>query len=416
MTNQHSQLGRIGAWIVCFMMLSGCPAASERREGPTSTKESTTPDEPPPFSPLMFELPLEGFPQSMIAADLDGSGRIDLAVLVCEMGRYDNNRTPWSDCSVVVYLAEANGQFVAPSRPTGVGARSYHDLISADFDADAKLDLAAIAGPNPLALATFHNRGDGTYQASQEVPLGYLPPAMIAGNFGGDPADELLLLDPGSNSFLFRAEGAGTISPLEGVSAQDGLVLLAGDFDADGLSDIVTNTEACNGVFGAVYSANGDYTFSPGATLPPVGHGSVVADINGDTYNDIVWVAHTPNQAGTLLGNGDGSFAPAIVDPWLSVHVAPHVGDLDGNGTVDAIYTYLRPVYPGGIRKYEPSVRILLGDGQGHFNDRGFVATPHRIGAVADFDGDDHADVVLVDGWRLLFVRGTDFVDAAWKK
>src|SRR5262249_34873857 len=108
-------------------------------------------------------------------------------------------------------------------------------------------------------------------------------------------------------------------------------------------------------------------TFLPPVTFP-VGvrpHAVTVADFNNDGKPDLAVVnlgsATSPSSVSVLLGNGDGSFQPAVttdvVNGGAGLSVA--VGDFNGDGLTDVA---LSTAGPAG-----PAVEILLGNGDGSF-------------------------------------------------
>ena len=74
------------------------------------------------------------------------------------------------------------------------------------------------------------------------------------------------------------------------------------------------------------------------------------------------------------------------------------LGDIDGNGTLDAITTA-----PTG----SPDIEFWSNDGTGHFTFDRTIATGVAAGGVADFSGDGIADIYGVDqsGSILTFIN-----------
>ena len=100
-----------------------------------------------------------------------------------------------------------------------------------------------------------------------------------------------------------------------------------------------------------------------------------------------------PGSVTILLGNGDGSFRSPLSFPagTSSPSKAVAVGDLDGDGHVDLVVTNIGP---------SDSISVLLGNGDGTFQpakvlDLGVSPVVPWSLALADFNGDGHADVVV---------------------
>src|SRR5262249_59099606 len=109
-------------------------------------------------------------------------------------------------------------------------------------------------------------------------------------------------------------------------------------------------------------------SFLPPATLP-VGvdpRAVTVADFNHDSKPDVAVVnlgsATSPSSVSVLLGNGNGSFQPAVTTAVLNGGSGLSVvsGDFNGDGLADVA---LATAGHGT----NPPVEILLGNGHGSF-------------------------------------------------
>ena len=116
----------------------------------------------------------------------------------------------------------------------------------------------------------------------------------------------------------------------------------------------------------------------------------VEADVNGDGKLDLV-VLNTGDQSiSILLGNGDGTFRPAISQPIGSSGKFIAVGDFNGDGKLDLA------IGNGSAN----TISILVGNGDGTFQ----AAVPIDIGfscdfvAVADFNNDKKMDILVSTG------------------
>jgi hypothetical protein len=192
--------------------------------------------------------------------------------------------------------------------------------------------------------------------------------------------------------------GDGTFQPPRMLPTMGNLrALTMGDLRGNGLLDIIEADGG--GLFGGgpggvlVLLGNGDGTFQPAveyrAGLNPAA--VAVGDFNGDGHLDVA-VANSADSGGTpsvsiLLGNGDGTLQPAVNLPIAGKAYSVAVGDFNHDGSLDLAVGHIGP----------SSVSIFLGNGDGSFQspqDQPTPGSPESV-AVGDFNGDGHLDLAV---------------------
>jgi len=230
-----------------------------------------------------------------------------------------------------------------------------------------------------------------TYSLSAE------PWALCVGDFNGDGIVDVAFAGIGStgtNVAVTVALGTGNgrfTLEKDFTAASDSFRptgIAAADLNHDGKVDLVVTYEAFTAGAVVVLFGKGDGPFSPGANYKVGGAGVVVADLNGDGIPDI---ASPPGQAAAvvdiLLGNGDGTFTVGTSVNHLK-YVAwgdPLAADLNRDGKLDLVI----PMYtPGGYN-------VALGNGDGTFQPAVFYSLPDTYTGVvvADFNQDGIPDV-----------------------
>ena len=178
-----------------------------------------------------------------------------------------------------------------------------------------------------------------------------------------------------------------------------------GDWNKDGHMDVVVG----NGAFGApqtnkLYLSNGTGGFDSGTVIDGDGDadsttGVVVADLNGDTWLDLVvgnFSASEPNKL--YMGDGEGGFCASVaIGPDTDNTKSVALGDVDGDGDMDLVVGNT-----GAFGTNQPNRLYLFDAGIGPLCDAGFDGGT-AIGsdtdmtdslALGDVDGDGDMDLV----------------------
>jgi hypothetical protein len=195
------------------------------------------------------------------------------------------------------------------------------------------------------------------------------------------------------------------------------------DVNGDGVPDIVVANVRRNltdQVFAAsnigVMLGNGDGTFQSVVTYPSGGselQSVVIADVNNDGRPDILAAngctlisigdCSVQGAVGVLLGNGDGTFQPAVnygSGGFGGLYLKVIAADMNGDGKPDLVTLNGCSSPCDSINPPQGTVGVLLGNGDGTFQNAVSYATggyfAHSL-AVADLNGDHNLDVAVTN-------------------
>lgn len=325
--------------------------------------------------------PSAAYPTSIAIGDFNHDGKLDLAVAA--QGTNSDQLT--------ILLGNGNGTFRVGGN-YAVGGGDLYSVATADFNHDGILDLVVVQYLNDTVSVLFGN-GDGSFQPSVDYTTAMAPIFVTAGDFNGDGVPDLILLEDytfGHYLSVFLNNGDGTFGPRQDTPTATPYVLSVGDFNRDGKLDAVVG--GSNGL--QVFLGNGDGTFTPGAIYSNVlSFGSMaVADLRGVGILDLVIPGDANDSVEVFLGNGDGTFQPEK-DYHAVWPVATAVGDFNGDGKVDIVVSNDDPA------QNLSGISVLLGNGDGTFQAAKFYpAGDESVAvAVADFNGDKKPDVAIAD-------------------
>jgi hypothetical protein len=129
--------------------------------------------------------------------------------------------------------------------------------------------------------------------------------------------------------------------------------------------------------------------------------GPRMADLNGDGIPDLVTVDPSANTVSIMLGNGNGTFAKPIIYPAGLGADAVAIGDLNGDHKPDLIVAD----YGGSGAANSGGVSVLLGNGDGSFQPAVFTPTGSQPLVIIprDFNGDGKLDIALASDTLINF-------------
>ena len=338
----------------------------------------------------------------LAVADFNGDGNGDYAI---EISAYGDD----SVARIAFLAGDGAGNFGAPTyatvatSPAGSGkSTAIVGMTIADFDGDAKLDVAAAVsiGGSIDRIVVLKGHGDGTFDPAVTVGED-VAGDLVAADFNGDGK---LDLASGDGRLLF-GDGAGGFA-LAADQRFDFGALAAADFDGDGHTDLAVQAYTGDGALIHIWRGDGSGEFSRVEVGYGTGYGAgsadlVATDLDGDGHVDLVVGAagdglygpsiNTQGQTQFLLGRGDGTFA----SPPAYEKAMQTVADFDRDGKLDLLSTDSDGTSSG--------VRVLVGDGHGNFAQGPFTALGfggsgyHTPFVAADFDGDDRIDLVALE-------------------
>jgi hypothetical protein len=311
----------------------------------------------------------------LVATDLDGDQRVDLAVLTARG----------------VSIIKGNGDgTVRAARLYDIGLQ-VNDAVAADLNGDGMLDLAFVSGEVMLGAQ------NGTFLKAANGTLGVAAWRVVAADFNGDGIPDIARTVPITGELLVNlGSGDGTFLEVQTQYVESNIfAIVADDFNKDGRIDLAATV--VGGV--VILLGNGDGSFNTPqkfAGAQGAAPRMVVADFNKDGKNDLATANEYTADVTLYLGNGDGTFKPSVSYASGQGPSGLVAADFNGDGNLDLAVANSGSSF----------ATILLGQGEGTF----VAGTDYELGRTADavvagdFNGDGKNDLAFGFGWNELRV------------
>jgi len=311
-------------------------------------------------------------PSAVIAADVNGDGKLDLI-----SGNYSAN-------TLSVLTNNGSGGFVFSSLPA---VSSPESVVAADVNGDGKMDLiVANLAANTLTVLT--NNGSGGFVISSSPGVGAGPFSVTTNDFNGDGKVDLICANSAANTVsVLTNNGSGgfvlSSSPAVGSGPRS---VMAADLNGDGKADLICANYTANTLSVLTNNGSGGFVLasSPTVGISPVS--IMVADVNGDGKMDLISANYNGGNLSVLTNNGSGGFvlasSPAVGSGPISVTAA----DINGDGKLDLISANFA----------SDSLSVLINKGNGSFALTASLAVGVKPQSVvaADVNGDGKTDLI----------------------
>ncbi|WP_162996516.1 FG-GAP-like repeat-containing protein [Mucilaginibacter celer] len=350
-------------------------------------------------------------PKNICMADIDGDGKLDMAILNTSSNSY----------SISVYRNIAvKGTIINSSFAARVDIQTGTKPVALalqDMDGDGKPDLV-VANQTDNNVTVYHNSSvNGTINAASfsqkaNFTTDTAPSGMAIGDVDGDGRPDIVTTNGTVVSVMRNVTTKGTITSNSFATRFDITVPLNGiilaDFDADGKLDmaglgadgisVLRNQEQFTGVIDK-------NTFAAGINFPADWNTTTIAaaDLNNDTKPELVTVDGFNNSVSVLVNttNGNGIDNSAFL-PKISFTTGKQPNnlafdDLDGDGRLDIVAT----------NNGDNSISILKNNGNGtavSFTGKLDLPVAQFAGNVAlgDIDGDGRTDIVVTNNISIV--------------
>lgn len=274
-------------------------------------------------------------PSGVAIGDLDGDGKLDIAVAI------------GGSNTIYLFRNTSSGGNMSFAGPDSIlSTPSPKNIAIADIDGDGRAEI--IAAPDTTnKIDIFRNKsvaGALSFYVKKTLGIGGPPQSIATCDLDGDGKPEVVVAFGNGISVLINGSTTGVINfsgvvnIATGTSAQ---VVATGDIDGDGKTDLAISNSGSNNVSVLLNTSTiGAFSFAPKKSYPvgsnPIG--VAINDVNGDGLPDIISSNFMTDNISVLINTstmGSSSFNTMINQASGTMPTSLVVLDLDGDGRPD---------------------------------------------------------------------------------
>ena len=286
---------------------------------------------------VKIDFPVGANPSSVALGDLNGDGKLDLAVannVTNDVTVYRNAGTP--GFINFTYIADVPVE----AEPWGLAIR--------DMDADGKADLITTSlGTNKVSVYRYTgNIATFSFGPGQHFATSLAPYLLAVGDLNDDGRPDLVVPNyfSASVSVLLNQSTPGSLSFQTNsyATASSPTQVALGDIDDDGFTDIVVANRGSSSISALLNSGIGSFSAKTDFAAGNNPEGVSVADLNGDGKADVATVNLGSNTTSVFVNNstvGTINFRARVDFATGSQPTALAAGDLDADGRCDIVAT-----------------------------------------------------------------------------
>jgi trimeric autotransporter adhesin len=330
---------------------------------------------------------------AVVLADFNADGRPDLAAV---------NGSPGE---LLVLINRTDGKFEAlPHGSRTTIGPTASGLVAGDLNGDKKTDLV-VSVHDRDEVAVLIGKGDGTFDSPNMQKVLQRSSGnphihnLAMTDINGDGHQDIIVQQADDNLIAWAfGDGTGALRPSERTlqAGQHPYTITIADFNGDKHPDCASPNAVSNDLTIGLNDGSGNFSAPAGArmTLPPRTLGLAAGDLNADGRVDLVSNSdENQNELTLFFGDGRGGFSRSMVSFAAPARCYSQlITDIDGDGKADLVAPCID----------RSSVLVWLAENPAEQQFRRVEfetsGTDSQVMAIGDVNGDGVQDVVTA-GW-----------------
>jgi VCBS repeat protein len=323
--------------------------------------------------------PLSAAGTAVVAADFDRDGRVDLAVA--------------DRVNISTFFGNGDGSFAIGPK---LSSFSVSALAVGDIDHDGRPDIIA-GGQSEVTIFVYAGARQFRLNGINGLSGDTQTQTISLTDIDGDPNLDVVAVGGGDIAVLRGSPGGRLLPPVVYVGGAAAVAGAVGDFDRDGLTDVVVSNLMSADVSVLRNLGAGQLDAMRKLEGGTGAIGFATADVNLDFHPDLIVANQISNDMIVYRGNGVGGFDTPSGYPLGFPPKSIRTGDIDGDELTDVAL----------LSQDGKSVGILFGERDGTFRDLTILsfAQPLCCIELAQMNNDSFADLVYAEAQGSVGVR-----------